>query len=79
MGMTLEQFGINRLSPQQRFELIGLIWDSIPDDVPFPRGLQKAPGFSPGDEWRRSVSPLLLQCTLFNPISGVDSTYPLQE
>jgi putative addiction module component (TIGR02574 family) len=35
MGMTLEQFGINRLSPQQRFELIGLIWDSIPDDVPF--------------------------------------------
>ena len=33
--LTLEQFGIDRLTPQQRFELIGLIWDSIPDDVPF--------------------------------------------
>ena len=35
MSMTLEQFGIDRLSPPQRMELIGLIWDSIPDDVPF--------------------------------------------
>jgi hypothetical protein len=34
MNLTLEQFGIDRLSPQQRFELIGLIWDSIPDDAP---------------------------------------------
>jgi putative addiction module component (TIGR02574 family) len=35
MSLTLEQFGIDRLSPQQRFELIGLIWDSLPDDAPF--------------------------------------------
>jgi len=35
MNLTLEQFGIDRLSPQERFELIGLIWDSIPDDAPF--------------------------------------------
>jgi putative addiction module component (TIGR02574 family) len=35
MDLTLEQFGIDRLSPRQRFELIGLIWDSLPADVPF--------------------------------------------
>ena len=35
MGLTLEQFGIDRLSPQERFELIGLLWDSLPDDAPF--------------------------------------------
>ncbi len=35
MGMTLEQFGIDRLSPQEKWELIGLIWDSFPDDAPF--------------------------------------------
>ena len=33
--MTLEQFGIDRLNPQQRFELISLIWDSLPEDAPF--------------------------------------------
>ncbi len=35
MNLTLEQFGIDRLDPQQRWELIGLIWDSLPDDAPF--------------------------------------------
>ena len=35
MDLTLEQFGIDRLSPRQRFELIGLIWDSLPTDTPF--------------------------------------------
>jgi putative addiction module component (TIGR02574 family) len=35
MDLTLEQFGIDRLSPQQRVELIDLIWDSLPDDAPF--------------------------------------------
>jgi putative addiction module component (TIGR02574 family) len=35
MPLTLEQFGIDRLGPKERFELIDLIWDSIPDDVPF--------------------------------------------
>ncbi len=34
MSLTLQQFGIDQLSPQQRVELIGLIWDSLPDDVP---------------------------------------------
>lgn len=35
MSLTLEQFGIDRLNPEQRCELIGLIWDSLPDNVPF--------------------------------------------
>ncbi len=35
MGLTLEQFGIDRLNPQQRRELIDLIWDSLPEDMPF--------------------------------------------
>lgn len=35
MSLTLEQFGIERLSPQQRCELIDLIWDSLPEDTPF--------------------------------------------
>ena len=35
MGLTLEQFGIDRLNPQQRWELLGLLWDSLPDDAPF--------------------------------------------
>jgi putative addiction module component (TIGR02574 family) len=35
MGFTLEQFGFDRLSPQQRLELIGLLWDSLPADAPF--------------------------------------------
>ena len=35
MSMTLQQFGIDRLSPQERFELIGLLWDSLPEDAPF--------------------------------------------
>jgi putative addiction module component (TIGR02574 family) len=35
MGLTLEQFGLDRLSPQQCLELIGLLWDNLPDDAPF--------------------------------------------
>ncbi|HTU93961.1 MAG TPA: addiction module protein [Gemmataceae bacterium] len=35
MDLTLEQFGIDRLNPQQRLELLGLIWDSLPDGPPF--------------------------------------------
>jgi len=35
MNMTLEQFGIDRLSLEERCELIDLIWDSLPDDAPF--------------------------------------------
>ena len=35
VSITLEQFGIDRLSPEQRCELIELIWDSLLDDAPF--------------------------------------------
>jgi putative addiction module component (TIGR02574 family) len=35
MNLTLEQFGIDGLSPQQRLELISLLWDSLPDETPF--------------------------------------------
>lgn len=33
MSLTLEQFGIDRLDPQERCELIALLWDSLPDHV----------------------------------------------
>jgi putative addiction module component (TIGR02574 family) len=36
MSLTLSQFGIDRLDAQQRVELISLIWDSLPDDTPYP-------------------------------------------
>lgn len=35
MQLSLEQFGIDRLNSQERWELIGLLWDSLPDDAPF--------------------------------------------
>ena len=35
MNLTLEQFGIDRLNPNQRLELIEILWDSLPVDVPF--------------------------------------------
>jgi putative addiction module component (TIGR02574 family) len=35
MDLTLEQFGLDRLDPQQRLAVIGLLWDSLPDDTPF--------------------------------------------
>jgi putative addiction module component (TIGR02574 family) len=35
MNLTLEQFGIDRLSQEERIELIDLIWDSLPPDAPF--------------------------------------------
>jgi len=37
--MTLQEFGIERLSNEERIELIGLIWDSIIDSgdrLPIP-------------------------------------------
>ena len=33
MDLTLEQFGIDRLSSQERLGLIQLIWDSLPEDA----------------------------------------------
>jgi putative addiction module component (TIGR02574 family) len=35
MSVTLQQFGIDRLAAKENFELIDLIWDSIPEDEPF--------------------------------------------
>jgi putative addiction module component (TIGR02574 family) len=34
MDLTLEQFGIDLLNPQQKVGLIAIIWDSLPDDAP---------------------------------------------
>ncbi len=31
MAVTLEQFGLDRLSPDERLELLGLLWDSLGD------------------------------------------------
>jgi putative addiction module component (TIGR02574 family) len=33
MHLSLEQFGMDQLNPQQRWELIGLLWDSLPEDA----------------------------------------------
>lgn len=33
MPVTLEQFGIDRLSSNERWELLGLIWDSLPESI----------------------------------------------
>lgn len=35
MNLTLERFGIDRINPEQRTGLIGLIWDSLSDETPF--------------------------------------------
>ncbi len=35
MDLSLEQFGIDHLNPEQRLALIGLIWDSLPHDASF--------------------------------------------
>jgi putative addiction module component (TIGR02574 family) len=31
MAVTLEQFGLNRLAPEERLELLELLWDSLDD------------------------------------------------
>lgn len=37
MTITLQQFGIDQLTPAERLELIGLIWDSLEETaVPIP-------------------------------------------
>ena len=33
MGVSIEAFGIDRLSVAERLELIGQIWNSLPDDI----------------------------------------------
>ena len=34
MPITLEQYGIDRLSREDRLELLGLLWDSLPAPAP---------------------------------------------
>lgn len=36
MSITLQQFGIDRLTAEERLELIGLIWDSLEEAAVFP-------------------------------------------
>ncbi len=36
MSMTIEQFGIDRLSEVERLDLLAAIWDSLPTDLPLP-------------------------------------------
>lgn len=36
MTITLQQFGIDRLTAEERLELIGLIWDSLEETAVFP-------------------------------------------
>lgn len=33
MAVTLQQFGLDQLAPQDRLELIELLWDSLPEEV----------------------------------------------
>lgn len=34
MPVTLERFGLDRLPPEDRWELLGLIWDSLAEAPP---------------------------------------------
>jgi hypothetical protein len=34
--MTLEQFGLDRLAPEERLELLELLWDSLDDGTFVP-------------------------------------------
>jgi putative addiction module component (TIGR02574 family) len=36
MTITLQQFGIDRLTTEERLELIGLIWDSLEETALLP-------------------------------------------
>jgi putative addiction module component (TIGR02574 family) len=36
MSVTIEQFGIDRLSEVERLDLLAAIWDSLPADLPLP-------------------------------------------
>lgn len=33
MSVTLEQFGLDRLSPEERLELLELLWDSLGENT----------------------------------------------
>ena len=35
MSLSLEQFGLDRLDPRERRELIDLLWDSLPPETPW--------------------------------------------
>jgi putative addiction module component (TIGR02574 family) len=61
MPLTLEQFGLDRLSVAERLKLLALIWDSLPDSEPVSppewhlrelerrRAAEEAPGL--GEAW----------------------------
>ena len=57
--MTLEQFGLDRLSPSDRLELLGLLWDSLSED-----------GFSP-PEWHIRELERRLAAAEANPSPGI--------
>jgi putative addiction module component (TIGR02574 family) len=57
--MTLQQFGIDRLSIPERLELIGLIWDSIPEE-----------NVGPPPEWHLQELERRLAAAEANPGAG---------
>lgn len=61
MNETLQQLGIDRLSVAERLELIGAIWDSLPDaveesDIP---------------DWHRRELERRLAAAEANPAAGI--------
>lgn len=46
MPVSLEQFGLDRLTPEERVELAELLWDSVEDSDAVP---------SPIPEWHRKI------------------------
>lgn len=61
MSVTLEDFGIDRLSVAERIELIEQIWDSLPESV----GANEIP------EWHKELLAKRLAEAEANPGAGV--------
>ncbi|MGL6097317.1 MAG: addiction module protein [Fimbriiglobus sp.] len=61
MSASLEQLGIDRLSPAERLELIGLIWDSITES--------QAP--QPSPEWQRREIDRRIAAGDADPAAGI--------
>jgi putative addiction module component (TIGR02574 family) len=60
MSPSLQELGIDRLSPSERLDLIAAIWDSIPDtleDLPLP-------------EWHRAELERRLAASEADPGAG---------
>lgn len=58
MPVTLERFGIDQLPPEERWELLGLLWDSLADPPPMPA-------------WHREVLQARLAAANKNPADVV--------